>query len=62
MAWTAFPHLYEIQRPKSRSDAEQIAAAFQPYLQGRDWVSIDRGTVVDFGVPPRAAGAQGGIR
>jgi 2-hydroxychromene-2-carboxylate isomerase len=47
VAWTAFPHLYEIQRPKSRSDAEQIAAAFKPYLEARDWVSINRGTVVD---------------
>jgi 2-hydroxychromene-2-carboxylate isomerase len=48
VAWTAFPHLYEIQRPKSRSDAEQIAAAFKPYLEARDWGSINRGTVVDF--------------
>lgn len=49
LAWTAFPHLYEIQRPKSRSDAEQIAATFLPYLQARDWVSINRGSVVEFG-------------
>jgi 2-hydroxychromene-2-carboxylate isomerase len=49
LAWTEFPHLYEIQRPKSRVDAEQIATAFLPYLRGRDWVSINRGTVVDFG-------------
>ena len=62
VAWTEFPHLYEIQRPKSRSDAEQIAATFRPYLQARDWVSIDRGTIVDFGTPPRPAGAEERIR
>ncbi len=56
LAWTAFPHLYEIQRPKSRSDAEQIAATFEPYLRARDWLSINRGEVVDFAAP--GAGAQ----
>jgi 2-hydroxychromene-2-carboxylate isomerase len=50
LAWTAFPHLYEIQRPKGKSDAEQIAAAFEPYLRARDWGSINRGEVVDFAV------------
>jgi mycothiol-dependent nitroreductase-like protein len=58
VAWTAFPHLYEIQRPKSQSDAEQIAAVFQPYLRARDWVSVNRGTTVDLGAPPQAVGAD----
>lgn len=48
LAWTEFPHLFEMQRPKSRADQQQIAAAFLPYLQGRDWASINRGTVVSF--------------
>jgi 2-hydroxychromene-2-carboxylate isomerase len=48
LAWTAFPHLYEIQRPKRRSDLQDIAQVFRPYLEGRDWVSINRGAVVDF--------------
>jgi 2-hydroxychromene-2-carboxylate isomerase len=48
VAWTAFPHLYEIQRPKSHSDVREIAEVFRPYLEGRDWVSINRGAVVDF--------------
>lgn len=48
LTWTEFPRLYEIQRPKSRSDAEHIAAVFDPYLRARDWVSINRGAVVDF--------------
>ena len=55
VAWTEFPHLYEIQRPKGRADAEQIAEVFGPYLAGRDWLSINRGTVVEFGAPARAA-------
>lgn len=66
VTWTAFPHLYEIQRPKSGQDLREIAAAFQPYLRGRDWVSVNRGAVVDFGgqqrdfgAPPEA-GAGGG--
>lgn len=49
-AWTDFPHVYEIQRPKSEADQEQIARAFIPYLRGRDWVSINRSEVVDFPV------------
>lgn len=51
LAWTEFPHLYELQRPKSRADQEQIASAFQPYLRGRDWVSVNRGAVTGFGAP-----------
>jgi len=51
-----FPHLYEIQRPRGRADAEQIAAAFEPHLRARDWVSINRGEVVDFASP--AAGSR----
>lgn len=42
-AWLEFPHLYEMQRPKSRVDVLQIAESLQPYLAGRDWESIDRG-------------------
>jgi 2-hydroxychromene-2-carboxylate isomerase len=42
-AWLEFPHLYEVQRPKSRTDVLEIADALQPYLAGRDWESIDRG-------------------
>src|SRR5260370_15802508 len=50
--WTSFPHLYEIQRPKSKADQEQIATTFPPYLRGRDWVSINNGEVVDFAASP----------
>jgi hypothetical protein len=48
-AWVELPHLYELQRPKTPADNELIASVFRPYLEARDWVSIDRGRVVDFG-------------
>jgi 2-hydroxychromene-2-carboxylate isomerase len=49
VAWTEFPHLYELQRPKTGDDERLIAETFRPYLQARDWVSVNRGEVVDFG-------------
>jgi 2-hydroxychromene-2-carboxylate isomerase len=47
--WLEFPHLYEIQRPKGRADQQLITETFRPYLEARDWVSINRGEVVSFG-------------
>jgi 2-hydroxychromene-2-carboxylate isomerase len=47
IAWVEFPTLYELQRPKTPADATLIANTFRPYLEARDWVSIDRGRVVD---------------
>ncbi|MFN8052275.1 MAG: DsbA family protein [Acidimicrobiales bacterium] len=44
-----FPHLYELQRPKSPDDVRYIAESFRPYLEARDWVSIERGETIDFG-------------
>ena len=41
------PHVYELQRPKSQADAELIGRSLRPYLDGRDWVSINRGEVID---------------
>jgi 2-hydroxychromene-2-carboxylate isomerase len=38
--WLEFPHLYELQRPKQRADLTAIATAFRPYLEARDWESI----------------------
>jgi predicted DsbA family dithiol-disulfide isomerase len=46
--WLEFPHLYEIQRPKSRADLTAITESLQPYLTGRDWESIDRGRKIEF--------------
>ena len=47
LAWTEFPHLYELQRPKTAADERLIGETFRPYLEARDWVSINRGEVVD---------------
>jgi len=46
-AWTKFPTLYELQRPKTGTDARWIAGAFEPYLAARDWVSMNRGVVLE---------------
>jgi hypothetical protein len=43
-AWLEFPHLYELQRPKTSQDVEAIARAFSAYLDARDWVSVERPT------------------
>ena len=48
VSWTEFPHLYELQRPKTADDEKLIVDTFRPYLQARDWVSINRGEVISF--------------
>jgi 2-hydroxychromene-2-carboxylate isomerase len=42
--WLEFPHLYELQRPKSPADIDTIVSAFAPYLDARDWLSVQRAT------------------
>ena len=42
--WLEFPHVYEVQRPKRREDIAAIARTFQPYLEARDWISIQKET------------------
>jgi 2-hydroxychromene-2-carboxylate isomerase len=44
VGWLEYPHLYELQRPKRRSDIAAIADAFRPYLEARDWVTIQKET------------------
>jgi 2-hydroxychromene-2-carboxylate isomerase len=39
--WLAHPHLYEIKRPKGPDDIHAIAEAFRPYLEARDWITIE---------------------
>ncbi|HMC38161.1 MAG TPA: DsbA family protein [Acidimicrobiales bacterium] len=39
-AWRAFPHLYELRRPKTEEDWRHIQAGFSPYLNARDWQTI----------------------
>ncbi|HWE57317.1 MAG TPA: DsbA family protein [Acidimicrobiales bacterium] len=40
VAWAEFPHLYEIRRPKVAADWAHIEASFSPYLNARDWHTI----------------------
>ena len=47
-AWVEFPFLYELQQPKQKHDERAIAETFAPYLNARDWVSINRGVEVSF--------------
>lgn len=49
-----FPHVFELQRPKSKADLEAIAESFQPYLAGRDWKSVNRGKVISIPGDPKA--------
>jgi 2-hydroxychromene-2-carboxylate isomerase len=42
--WLEFPHVYELQRPKRAADIDAIVAAFAPYLEARDWFSVQRET------------------
>ncbi len=51
VTWTEFPHLYELQRPKLPADQKAIADTFRPYIEARDWVSINRGKVIAFDAP-----------
>lgn len=44
LGWREFPHLYELQRPKRPSDVALIAETFRPYLEARDWVTIQNET------------------
>jgi 2-hydroxychromene-2-carboxylate isomerase len=43
-AWLEFPYVYELQRPKGPADIDAIATAFSPYLDARDWFSVQRPT------------------
>lgn len=54
IAWREFPHLFELQRPKTPEHQRAIATAFRPYLEARDWVSINRGEVINFTKPTPA--------
>lgn len=40
--WAEFPHLYELRRPKTPADWLHIQDSFAPYLEARDWRTIER--------------------
>ncbi len=44
VGWLEFPHVYEVQRPKGPDDIDAIATAFTPYLDARDWLSVQKPT------------------
>ncbi len=43
-SWLEFPMLYEVQRPKRQQDLHAIAETFRPYLEARDWITIQKET------------------
>jgi 2-hydroxychromene-2-carboxylate isomerase len=53
VSWLEFPNLYEMQKLKSVQDQGRIADTFRPYLEARDWVSINRGKVINFDGSPK---------
>jgi 2-hydroxychromene-2-carboxylate isomerase len=42
--WVEFPHLFELQRPKRREDLRAIGEVFRPYLEARDWTTVQNET------------------
>ena len=44
IAYSSFPGLYEIKTPKTKSDRDQIAELFTPYLAARQWKTIQKPT------------------
>jgi 2-hydroxychromene-2-carboxylate isomerase len=42
--WLEFPHVYELQRPKTSADIDVIAIAFSSYFEARDWFSVEQKT------------------
>ncbi len=42
--WLEHRHLFEIQRPKSPADITRIADTFKPYLEARDWHTVQKET------------------
>lgn len=42
--WREFPHLYELQRPKNQDDLHLIGTTFRPYVEARDWITIQKET------------------
>jgi len=47
-AWLEFPDLFELQQPKDHAAEKRIVDVFRPYLEARDWVSVNRGVEVGF--------------
>ncbi len=42
LGWQDFPTVYEVKRPKRPEDLRRIAETFRPYLEARDWKTIQK--------------------
>lgn len=42
VAWRDFPYLYELKRPQRAADMAHIAQSFSPYLEAREWQTIEK--------------------
>jgi len=40
--WLDHPNVYEIKRPKRADDLRHIEEVFRPYIEARDWITIQR--------------------
>ena len=40
LGWLEFPHLFEIQRPKTQTDLAAVADVFRPYVEAREWNTV----------------------
>jgi 2-hydroxychromene-2-carboxylate isomerase len=40
--WLEYPNVYELKRPKRPEDLRTIAEVFKPYLEARDWITIQK--------------------
>ena len=44
LGWLEFPHLFEMQRPKTEADLTAVADVFRPYIEAREWNTVDNPT------------------
>ena len=40
LGWLEFPHLFEMQRPKTEADLTAVAEVFRPYIEAREWNTV----------------------
>ena len=40
VGWLEFPHLFELQRPKTPTDLAAVAEVFRPYIEAREWNTV----------------------
>ena len=40
LGWLEFPHLFEMQRPKTEADLTAVGAVVRPYIEAREWNTV----------------------